>query len=104
MGPPRSQMWTQAAQNLRPVCFATYTATTGTWTMNADAWARIVAAPRLRCPWTRCFRRSQRLLRGLRMDSWNLDQGGAANFGCAEIRMWWARCVPGNSIPCATRF
>eukprot|EP00959_Pyramimonas_sp_CCMP1952_P056762 1185633-Pyramimonas_sp.AAC.1 len=42
MGPPRSQIWTQAVPNLRRVCFATYTNTTGAWVLHADAWVRIV--------------------------------------------------------------
>eukprot|EP00959_Pyramimonas_sp_CCMP1952_P060448 1262752-Pyramimonas_sp.AAC.1 len=43
MGPPRSQIWTQAVPNLRPVCFATYTNANGAWVLHAHAWARIVS-------------------------------------------------------------
>ena len=51
IGPPRSQIWTKAAQALAPICFATFTTTTGLWTIHADAWARIVRAyPALTIP------------------------------------------------------
>jgi hypothetical protein len=51
VGPPRSQIWTQAVTNFRPVCFATYTNTTGAWVLHADAWARIVSFyPALKVP------------------------------------------------------
>eukprot|EP00959_Pyramimonas_sp_CCMP1952_P259590 5427792-Pyramimonas_sp.AAC.1 len=43
IGPPRSQIWPQAVPNLRPVCFATSTNTTGAWVLHAAVWARIVS-------------------------------------------------------------
>ena len=51
IGPPRSQIWTKAVPGRPPICIATFTTTTGLWTLHEDSWRSLVSAvPQLTTP------------------------------------------------------